>query len=110
MDLAGVHAMTSFADIKDIHARTSLQSPCLKGSSQWPQRPCTSWQSPSEDLARSIFHKKKMDISVFQQGSFIMTIVLDIAFHQGLPSLAIAIGLPFLAGHPGLNQISLSYI
>jgi hypothetical protein len=55
----GIHAVTSFGDIKGVHARTSLEGPCLKGSSQWPHRPWTSWRSPSKDLARSISQEKK---------------------------------------------------
>jgi hypothetical protein len=85
-----VHAVTSFGDIKNVHARTSLQSPCLKGSSQWPQGPWTSWQSPSKDLARSIFHKKNGHFC-FPAGCWLYVFLYVISYgNSGHP-----IALPF---------------
>jgi hypothetical protein len=47
---------------------TSPHGPYLAGPLLGPRQPWTLWQSPCKNLARSIFHSKKMDISVFQQG------------------------------------------
>jgi hypothetical protein len=47
-----ISVVSFFGVIKDVHARTYQQSPCLDGRLQGPW---TSRQSPREDLARSIF-------------------------------------------------------
>ncbi len=63
-----VHAAESTFSV-DV-AKASLRGPLQAGSSQGPRRLWTSWGSPREDLASSIFHPKKVDLSFFQQGSW----------------------------------------
>ncbi len=68
LDWDKVHERTTSGVIATDVAKASLRGPLQAGPSQGPRRPWTLWQSPRKDLAKSIFHQKNVDHSVFQQG------------------------------------------
>jgi hypothetical protein len=76
-----VHAAESTFSV-DV-AKASLRGPLQAGPSQGPWRPWTSWQSPRKDLAKSIFHQKNVDHSVFQQGCMAQNRRVEIDLDQG---------------------------